>query len=192
MSSDLAFASLRELSQEIRQRRLSCVEVVRSVLERTQKLDHLLNSFIKVLPEAALEQARQLDAEIAGAQYRGPLHGIPISIKDHIDTAGVHTTAGAKSLMTRVPDKDAAVARRMKQAGTVLIGKANMNKFASGESGDNRTLAKSEIRGTRSFRRVGRAAARARRSQRASFRCRSVQTTQDPFAFRRRCAASLV
>jgi aspartyl-tRNA(Asn)/glutamyl-tRNA(Gln) amidotransferase subunit A len=122
---------------EIRQHSLSCVEVVRSALERTQEFDHLLNSFITVLPEAALEQARQMDAEIARGQYRGPLHGIPISIKDHIDTAGVRTTAGAKSRITRVPDKDAAVARRMKQAGAVLIGKANMNRFASGESGDN-------------------------------------------------------
>src|SRR5882762_7980318 len=137
MSSDLAFASLRELSGKIRQRRLSCVDVVRSALERTQELDHLLNSFTTVLPEAALEQARQLDAEIARGQYRGPLHGVPISIKDHIDTAGVRTTAGAKSRLTNVPATDAAVVTRLKRAGAVIIGKANMNKFADGESGDN-------------------------------------------------------
>jgi aspartyl-tRNA(Asn)/glutamyl-tRNA(Gln) amidotransferase subunit A len=100
-------------------------------------LDHLLNCFITVTPEAALEQAKQVDGEIVRGQYRGPLHGIPISIKDHIDTAGIRTTAGAKSRISNVPTTDAAVARRMKQAGAVLIGKANMNRFASGESGDN-------------------------------------------------------
>jgi aspartyl-tRNA(Asn)/glutamyl-tRNA(Gln) amidotransferase subunit A len=96
-----------------------------------------LNSFITLIPDAALEEARQMDAEIARGQYRGPLHGIPISIKDHIDTAGIRTTAGAKSRVANVPAADAAVVRRLKRAGAVIIGKANMNKFADGESGDN-------------------------------------------------------
>ena len=78
-----------------------------------------------------------MDAELSRGHYRGPLHGIPISVKDHIDTAGIRTTAGAKSRITNVPVTDARVVGRMKQAGTVLIGKANMNRFASGESGDN-------------------------------------------------------
>ncbi len=93
MSSDLAFRSISELSADIRQRRLSCVDVVRSALDRTRKFDHALNSYITVTAEAALEQARHLDDEIARGKYRGPLHGIPISIKDHIDTAGVRSTA---------------------------------------------------------------------------------------------------
>ena len=119
MTGDPAFASISELSAEIWQRRLSCVEVVISALERTQKLDHLLNSFITIPPEAALEQAKQLNAEIGRGQYRGPLHGAPISIKDHIDTAGIHTTAGAESRPSHVPATDAAVVRvrRLKQAG---------------------------------------------------------------------------
>jgi aspartyl-tRNA(Asn)/glutamyl-tRNA(Gln) amidotransferase subunit A len=137
MSSDLDFTSISELSADIQRRRLSCVEVIRSAIERTQRFDHVLNSYITVTADAALEQARYLDDEIAQGKYRGPLHGIPISIKDHIDTAGVRTTAGAKSRINHVPDKDAAVVRRMKRAGAVLIGKANMNRFASGESGDN-------------------------------------------------------
>jgi aspartyl-tRNA(Asn)/glutamyl-tRNA(Gln) amidotransferase subunit A len=137
MSSGLDFLPISELAPQIRQRRVSCVEAVRSALERSQKLDRVLNSFITLLPEGAMEDARQMDTEIAHGQYRGPLHGIPISIKDHIDTAGIRTTGGAKSRMTHVPHKDAAVVRRMKQAGTVLIGKANMNRFASGESGEN-------------------------------------------------------
>jgi len=128
MSGGLDFVSITELAPQIRQRRVSCVQAVRLALERSQKLDRVLNSFITLLPEAALERARQMDVEIAHGQYRGPLHGIPISIKDHIDTAGVRTTGGAKSRMTNVPREDAAVVRRMKQAGTVLIGKANMNQ----------------------------------------------------------------
>jgi aspartyl-tRNA(Asn)/glutamyl-tRNA(Gln) amidotransferase subunit A len=84
-----------------------------------------------------MERAKQVDAEIARGNFRGPLHGIPISIKDHIETAGVRKTSGAKSRMTMVPTKDAVVARRLKDAGAVLMGKANLNKFADGESGDN-------------------------------------------------------
>jgi len=137
MSRDLAFATIAELGPELRRRRLSCVELVQATLDRTKKLDQVLNTYITFLPDAALEQAKLVDAEIARGQYRGPLHGIPISIKDHIDTAGIRTTAGAKSRWARIPSTDAAVARRMKLAGAVLIGKANMNKFADGESGDN-------------------------------------------------------
>ena len=114
------------------------MEVARSAFGRAQKLDHVLNSYITIQPEEAiLEQARLLDGELGRGQYRGPLHGIPISIKDHIDTAGIRTTAGARSRLTNVPSTDARVAGRMKREGAVLIGKANMNKFASGESGDN-------------------------------------------------------
>jgi aspartyl-tRNA(Asn)/glutamyl-tRNA(Gln) amidotransferase subunit A len=137
MSRDLTFLSIGQLSAEIRAHRLSCVEAVQFALERTQTLDKRLNSYITVLAEPAVNQAKELDVEIARGHYRGPLHGIPISIKDHIDTAGIRTTAGAKSRLGRVPTKDAAVVRRMKAAGAVIMGKANMNKFADGESGDN-------------------------------------------------------
>jgi aspartyl-tRNA(Asn)/glutamyl-tRNA(Gln) amidotransferase subunit A len=137
VKNDLAFSSIADLARAIRSRRVSCVEVTQTALDRTEKLDPLLNSYITVLPEAALSRARQMDAELDRGQYRGPLHGIPISIKDHIDTAGVRTTAGARSRINNVPAKDSCVARRLKEAGTVLIGKANMNKFAGGESGDN-------------------------------------------------------
>ena len=137
MSADFAFASISELSQQVKQRRVSAVELTRAALDRTKKLDKVLNTYITLLPEAALEQAKQADAEIARGHYRGPLHGIPISIKDHIDTAGIPTTGGAKSRKNNVPVKDAPVAKRLKDAGTILLGKANMNKFASGESGEN-------------------------------------------------------
>jgi aspartyl-tRNA(Asn)/glutamyl-tRNA(Gln) amidotransferase subunit A len=137
MSADLAFASILTLAQELRQRRISSVEVVQAALDRAKRYEPLLNSFITIVPEQALGRAREMDAEIARGGYRGPLHGIPISIKDHIDTVGVITTAGAKSRKSNLPSKDAAVTRRLYAAGAVLIGKANMNKFASGESGEN-------------------------------------------------------
>ncbi len=137
MTGETTFATIAELAPQIRRRKLSCVELVQATLDRTQRLDQALNSYITLLPEQALAQAKVLDAELARGQYRGLLHGIPISIKDHIDTAGIRTTAGAKSRLSNVPTTDARVVRRMKQAGTVLIGKANMNKFADGESGVN-------------------------------------------------------
>ena len=137
MSPDPAFPTIAELAGDLRARRVASVDVVRQALDRARGLESALNSFITLIPDAALEEARQMDAEIARGQYRGPLHGIPISIKDHIDTAGIRTTAGAKSRVANVPAADAAVVRRLKRAGAVIIGKANMNKFADGESGDN-------------------------------------------------------
>ena len=137
MRVDPAWMSIGELGQELSARRVSCVEIVRATLDRTNRLDKTLNSYITLLADAALAEAKVVDAEISKGQYRGPLHGIPVAIKDHIDTAGVRTTAGAKSRITNIPTTDAAVVRRVKRAGAVIIGKANMNKFADGESGDN-------------------------------------------------------
>jgi aspartyl-tRNA(Asn)/glutamyl-tRNA(Gln) amidotransferase subunit A len=134
---DPAWMSIAELGQELTSRRMSCVEIVQATLERTQRLDKALNSYITLLADSALAEAKVVDADIGRGRYRGPLHGIPVAIKDHIDTAGIRTTAGAKSRITNVPTADAAVVRRVKQAGAVIIGKANMNKFADGESGDN-------------------------------------------------------
>ena len=137
MRVDPTWMSIGELAQELEHRRVSCVEIVQATLDRTRQLDKTLNTYITVLADSALAVAKTVDAEIAKGRYRGPLHGIPVAIKDHIDTAGVRTTAGAKSRITNLPTADAAVVRRVRQAGAVIIGKANMNKFADGESGDN-------------------------------------------------------
>lgn len=137
MRADLAFATIADLGSQLRRRTLSCVDLVHAVLDRTQQLDHKLNSYITLIPDQALAQAAAVDAELDRDHYRGPLHGIPISVKDHIDTAGIRTTAGARSRWARVPTVDAPVVRRLKQAGAILIGKANMNKFADGDSGEN-------------------------------------------------------
>lgn len=137
MPVDPAWMSIGEMAEALKARRISCAELVSATIDRTTRLDRSLNSYITILAESALAEAKLVDAEIAKGHYRGPLHGIPVAIKDHIDTAGVRTTAGAKSRVTNVPATDAAVVRRVKQAGAVIIGKANMNKFADGESGDN-------------------------------------------------------
>jgi aspartyl-tRNA(Asn)/glutamyl-tRNA(Gln) amidotransferase subunit A len=137
MRVDPAWMSIGDLARALQRGQVSCVEIVQATLDRTKRLDKTLNTYITLLADSALAEAKIVDGEIAKGRYRGPLHGIPVAIKDHIDTAGVRTTAGAKSRITNVPTTDAAVVRRVKQAGAVIIGKANMNKFADGESGDN-------------------------------------------------------
>ena len=137
MIDDDAFQSVADLGAAIHARRISCVKAAEQAYDRIHRLDPALNSFITLVSDAAFAQAKQLDDEIAHGKYRGPLHGIPISIKDHIDTAGIRTTAGARSRIGNVPTTDAGVVKRLKAAGAVIVGKANMNKFADGESGDN-------------------------------------------------------
>lgn len=137
MSDELAYASIADLGAQLRQRKISSEEIVKAAIERTTRLGSKLNAYITFLPERALEQARQADQAIKRGGYIGPLHGIPISIKDHIDTAGVPTSGGARARLTNIPETDAAVARRLKRAGAILMGKANMNRWAGGESGDN-------------------------------------------------------
>jgi aspartyl-tRNA(Asn)/glutamyl-tRNA(Gln) amidotransferase subunit A len=121
----------------VRARKISSKELVTFFVDRTKKLELSLNSYITFLGDQAIAQAEAADAEIGQGKYRGPLHGIPISIKDHFDTAGVTTTAGAKYRKDNIPTTDSGVAARLKRAGAILMGKANMNKFAGGESGDN-------------------------------------------------------
>ena len=99
---------------------------------RIEQFNPALNAFITVTAEAALAQARTAEAEIQRGTWRGPLHGIPIALKDLFDTAGVKTTAGSALFKDRVPQEDAEVVRRLKTAGVVLLGKNNMHEFAYG------------------------------------------------------------
>ena len=127
-------ATILELSQRLRQGVISPVELTRDCLERIQKLNPALNAFITVTAESALLQARQAEVEIQRDHWRGPLHGIPLGLKDLIDTAGVRTTAASAMFKDRVPAEDAEVVRRLKQAGAVLLGKQNLHEFAYGGS----------------------------------------------------------
>ena len=132
-AAELCALSLGAVSSRIAEREVSPVAVTEAVLARIEALDPSLNAFITVTGDAALDEARAAEAEIARGEYRGPLHGVPISLKDLLYTAGVRTTAGSRILDDFVPDRDATVVRRLRAAGAVLIGKTNMMEFAYGE-----------------------------------------------------------
>lgn len=133
--SDLTALTLHEVSGRVRNKEVSPVELTRACLARIDKYDGEINAFISVTREIALVQAQRAEQEILAGQYRGPLHGIPIALKDNIDTAGIRTTAGSAVYANRVPKVDADVARRLKEAGAVVLGKLNMNEFAVGFDG---------------------------------------------------------
>ncbi len=126
--------SIIELAKQFQSRSLSPVEVTSACLSRIEKLNPLLNAFITVTAESALEQARQAENEIQQGRWRGPLHGVPIGLKDLLDQTDVPTTAASNVLKGRVATQDADVVRRLKQAGAVLLGKQNLHEFAYGGS----------------------------------------------------------
>ena len=141
--TDLAFASIEEVGKLFRKRKLSPVELTRLLLARIERLNPKLNAYITVTAELALAQAKKAEAELfaprrrKGHRDRGPLHGIPISLKDNIYTSGVRTTAGSKILKDFIPQHDAPVVAQLKQAGAVLLGKTNMHEFAYGVTSNN-------------------------------------------------------
>jgi Asp-tRNAAsn/Glu-tRNAGln amidotransferase A subunit and related amidases len=132
--SHLAQLSLSEAAEMVRTRKVSPVELTNACLDRIGQLKRKLNAFITVTADSALVEARQAESEIQHNHWRGPLHGIPIALKDIIDTAGVRTTAASALFKDRVPSQDAAVVRRLKAAGAVSLGKLNMHEFAFGGS----------------------------------------------------------
>jgi aspartyl-tRNA(Asn)/glutamyl-tRNA(Gln) amidotransferase subunit A len=127
--------TLADAASQIRNRQLSSTELTRQCLDRIEHLNPTLNAFITVTAELAVEQARGADSEIAAGKYSGPLHGVPIALKDLIDVAGVKTTAGSRQFLNHVPVEDAAVVTQLKQAGAVILGKTNLQEFAFGGSG---------------------------------------------------------
>ena len=128
----LLFASIPEIGALYRSGKLSPVELTRLCLERIGTLDPLLNAFITVTAEQAMLQAERAERELRTGYDRGPLHGIPIALKDLIDTAGIRTTCASRILKDRVPDQDAALVRRLEAAGAVSLGKTNLSEFAMG------------------------------------------------------------
>jgi len=133
-ASDATWLSLSEASRLVRDKKVSPVELTQSCLKRIERLNPKLNAFITVTAESALAQAREAETEIKGGHWRGPLHGIPIALKDLFDTAGVRTTAASGLFKDRIPAQDAEIVRRLKGAGAVLLGKLNMHEFAYGGS----------------------------------------------------------
>jgi len=129
-----ALMTISEMSQSIRKKEISPVEIARSCLSRIEQKNPSLNAFITVMSESAMAEARAAETEIARGDWRGPLHGIPIALKDLIDTAGVRTTSASALHANRVPEEDAEVVRRLREAGAVIIGKTNLHEFAYGGS----------------------------------------------------------
>jgi aspartyl-tRNA(Asn)/glutamyl-tRNA(Gln) amidotransferase subunit A len=135
---DLCLAPIQTLAAQIERRSLSPVELTEVHLARIDRLDGTLHSYLTVTAEQARAEARQAEQEISRGWYRGPLHGIPVGLKDLFDTAGVRTTGGSRILADRIPTQDSTVASRLRAAGAVLLGKQTMHEFAIGlpDSGD--------------------------------------------------------
>jgi len=125
---------IAEISEQVRRGVISPAKLTKDCLHNIEKLNPTINAFITVTAESALSKARAAEAEIQAGRWRGPLHGIPIALKDLIDTAGVKTTAASALFKDRVPSEDAEVVRRLKTAGALFLGKHNLHEFAYGGS----------------------------------------------------------
>ena len=130
VDTELCYLTISEAGKLLRSGQLSPVELTRVFLERIDAIDGRLHSFITVLKEEALAEARSAEADILQGEYKGPLHGIPIALKDLYDTAGVRTTSGSRVDIERVPQEDATAVARLKEAGAVLLGKLAMTEYA--------------------------------------------------------------
>ena len=133
-ASDVSWLGLHEAGGLVRDKKISPVELTQACLSRIESLNPKLNAFITITAESALAQARQAETEIASGKWRGPLHGVPIALKDLFDAAGVPTTAASGLFKDRIPAQDSEVVRRLKVAGAVFLGKLNMHEFAYGGS----------------------------------------------------------
>jgi Asp-tRNA(Asn)/Glu-tRNA(Gln) amidotransferase A subunit family amidase len=127
---DIAFASVSQLSHWIQQRKLTSERLTNIYLQRLEKFNPTLRCVITLTRELALKQAKQADLEIAAGKYRGPLHGIPYGAKDLLDTANIPTTYGAEPYRNRIPKEDAAVIKRLNDAGAVLVAKLSLGALA--------------------------------------------------------------
>jgi aspartyl-tRNA(Asn)/glutamyl-tRNA(Gln) amidotransferase subunit A len=130
-----AFPRIADVAPRLRAGEISAVEVVEACLARIEEMNGRLRAFITVLPEEAREQAKQADEDIKAGRYLGPLHGIPVGIKDFYDTANVRTTAAFEPFSHRVPKRDAEAVATLKDAGAIVVGKTNMHQLGSGTTG---------------------------------------------------------
>jgi amidase len=130
-SDNLCYLSLQDLSGQLRTGKLSSVEVTRCILDRIQQMNPRLHAYLTVLDESALYRAAQVDEEIRSGHRRGPLHGVPIAVKDLCQTKGVRTTCASRILRDWRPDSSATVVERLEAAGAVLVGKLNLTEFAT-------------------------------------------------------------
>src|SRR6266568_5933342 len=131
---DLTGLTIKRASELLRTRQTSPVELTEACLQRIEKYNSALNAFITITRDEALTTAREMEAEQRRGKWRGPLHGVPIALKDNIDTAGIRTTGASELFKDRIPSEDAQVVRRLKYAGAILLGKTNLHEFAYGGS----------------------------------------------------------
>jgi aspartyl-tRNA(Asn)/glutamyl-tRNA(Gln) amidotransferase subunit A len=129
--------TISEIAPLIRKKQISPLELTRGYLDRIRTLNPLLNAYLAITEDSAVAAARKAEREITKGNYRGPLHGIPFSIKDNIAVKGVTTTAGSKILSDWVPDVDATVVEKLREAGVVILGKTNMHEWAKGSNSIN-------------------------------------------------------
>jgi aspartyl-tRNA(Asn)/glutamyl-tRNA(Gln) amidotransferase subunit A len=137
MANDPTLLSIFEVSKQIEAGELSPVDLIELQLNKIEQLDEKLNAFVTVVPELAKKAAKEAETEIRSGKYRGPLHGIPIGIKDIIDTKGIVTTIGSSIFKNNIPNQDATVVKRLIKAGAILIGKTNTHEFALGVTTNN-------------------------------------------------------
>ena len=134
---DLIFSSTKTIARAIQDREISSEEIVRACIERIEEVNPSLNAVVAMDAEKAVQDAKTLDRELAGGKARGPLHGVPMTIKDNLDTAGMVTTGGTKGRAGFVPDQDATVVKRLREAGAILIGKTNTPELTLAFETDN-------------------------------------------------------
>ncbi|WP_170378736.1 amidase [Ruegeria atlantica] len=130
MSDALCFLTVAEAAKRIEQQALSPVALTQAFLDRIEKINPKVNAYVTVTPERAMEDARRAEAEISAGHYKGPLHGIPVGLKDIYDTKGIRTTCHSKLYLDRIPDEDAHTVKLLKDAGSVLLGKLATHEFA--------------------------------------------------------------
>ena len=135
-TASLTGMTLTEVSGMIQSKKITSTQLVQDLLDRINTLNPKVNAYVTVMAKEALEQARQLDAEQKTGKFRGPLHGIPIALKDNIDTAGTRTTAASPMFKDRIPTEDAEIVRKLKASGAIILGKLNLHEFALGCTGD--------------------------------------------------------
>jgi aspartyl-tRNA(Asn)/glutamyl-tRNA(Gln) amidotransferase subunit A len=135
--AELAFLSIEEANRLLRRRETSPVDLVQAALVRIERLNPRVNAFLTVVADTAMRQARAAERELQRAKPKGPLHGIPIAIKDNFYTRGIRTTAGSKILGEFIPKEGSDVAARLAGAGAILLGKTNMHEFAYGITSEN-------------------------------------------------------
>ena len=134
---EICYASAGELAPLVKSKEVSPVEIIDAHLARIDATEPVLNSFITLLADQARSAARQSEADIQKGNYRGPLHGIPVALKDLYNTGGVRTTSGSRVFDNYIPEEDCTVAARFRDAGAILLGKLNMHQFAYGPTGEN-------------------------------------------------------